>query len=205
MKVKYKVLHYRPEAEWISVEFWDADNPEAEPWCHSFEFPDFSREKLIDQLRAVASRFAGSWTRIPDHPTELTIPEEGTLDVEPECYLPYEPKTEVEDEPEFDHWTQEITLDDIEHWSQETVGWTIRDLSQEEIDQKLDSWTEEMRMHRNYLLQQSDFFNFPDACVANVQDWLDYRQALRDLPEEPHWPKNIIWPERPEVVKEALE
>ena len=62
--------------------------------------------------------------------------------------------------------------------------------------------SENVRFQRNQLLLESDFFNFPDACIANVQDWLDYRQELRDVPDQPGFPKKIIWPQRPEVIKE---
>jgi hypothetical protein len=206
MKVKYKVLHYRPEAEWISVEFWDADNPDAEPWCHSFEFPDFSKEKLTDQLRAVASRFAGSWSRIPDHPSELTIPEEGTLDVEPEKYLTYEPSHQMEEPPpEWDMFTQQLESAEITDPEQEIIPWVVRDLTEEEIEARLLEYTFATKQERNILLLESDFINFPDACVLNVQEWLEYRQALRDVPQQAGFPKEINWPERPEVVKESLE
>ena len=103
MKVKYKVLEYLPEAEWIAVEFTHPDRPD-EKWIKQFEFPDFTRkEKLIEQIHAIASRIAGQWTRIPDHPAELVIPESGTVEVEPELYLPYEPNPQYEEEPEWDH------------------------------------------------------------------------------------------------------
>ena len=77
MKVNYKIIEYRPEREWISVEFTHPDRPN-EPWTRQFHFPDFGREKLIEQLQAMASGIAGSWTRIPDHPGELTIPTPGS-------------------------------------------------------------------------------------------------------------------------------
>ena len=202
MKVKYKVIDYKPEVEWIAVEFWDADKPDMEPWIQQFSFPDFTAEKLTEQLMAIASRFAGSWNRISDHSQELSIPQEGTLEVEPELYLPYEINPQYEPEPEFDEWTQELLPGDITSPTQESIPWEIRDLTDEEIEERLRGYEFATRQERNMLLLESDFFNFPDACVANVQDWLDYRQALRDLPEQPGWPKSIIWPERPEVVKE---
>ena len=31
------------------------------------------------------------------------------------------------------------------------------------------------------------------------QAWVDYRQALLDVPEQEGFPTNIIWPVRPEV------
>lgn len=32
------------------------------------------------------------------------------------------------------------------------------------------------------------------------QEWADYRQALRDVPEQPGFPEDIEWPAEPESV-----
>ena len=45
---------------------------------------------------------------MPSHSVNLTIPDSGELDVEPELYLPYEPNPQYEPEPEWDQWTQEL-------------------------------------------------------------------------------------------------
>ena len=198
MKVKYKVLDYRPEAEWIAVEFTHPDKPD-EPWVEQFMFPDFSREKLIDHIRAVASRIAGSWTRIPNHPAKLTIPETGTVDIEPELYLPYEPNPQYEEEPEWDEWTQELLPGDVESPTQETIPWVVRDLTPEEIEARLNNYTEAMRQDRNWLLLQSDFVFAPDVSLTaeEKQQWATYRKALRDVPQQEGFPKDIVWPVRP--------
>lgn len=198
MKVKYKVLDYRPEAEWIAVEFTDSDNPNAEPWVEQFVFPDFSKEKLTEQLRAIASRFAGSWTRIPNHPSELSIPETGTLDVEPELYLPFEPNPQFAPEPEFDEWTQEIRYVDVsDDPYAEVIPWEVVDLAEDQIQERLDTHAGMMREHRNYSLLCSDFVFSADSPVKNLEEWMDYRQKLRDLPAQPNFPKEIDWPEKP--------
>ena len=85
------------------------------------------------------------------------------------------------------------------------MGWDIVKYTEEEAAAQFERYELSISFDRNELLAQSDFFNFPDACVANVQDWLVYREKLRDLQEQPGWPKKIIWPERPEVVKESVE
>ena len=196
MKVNYKVLEYLPESEWIAVEFTHPDRPD-DKWVRQFEFPDFHREKLIDHLQAVASRIAGSWTRIPDHPAELSIPETGTMDVEPELYLPYEPNPQYEAEPEWDHWTQELIPGDITSPTQETIPWVVRDLTPEEIKERLDNAAEGYRQERDFLLMKSDHIFNPDVEINEREAWVEYRQALRDVPSQPNFPKEFDWPVPP--------
>ena len=53
-----------------------------------------------------------------------------------------------------------------------------------------------MRERRGFLLAETDYLFFSDRPAAS-QAMIDYRQALRDLPESDGWPTNITWPERP--------
>ena len=203
MKVKYKVLEYLPQAEWIAIEFTHPDRPD-EKWVKQFEFPDFTRkEKLMDQIRAVASRIAGQWTRIPDHPAKLVIAEAGEVDVEPELYLPYEPNPQYEPEPEWDQWTQELIPGDIESPTQETIPWIVRDLTEEEIAEKLYQAEAGWRHDRNWALMESDWIFAPDVVVEDMDAWLEYRQALRDLPDQPDWPKDPQFPRRPDYKEDG--
>lgn len=53
----------------------------------------------------------------------------------------------------------------------------------------------EIRVHRNYLLAECDWRVLPDRPVS--QSWLNYRQALRDLPANTVDPSNVTWPTSP--------
>tara|TARA_R110002012_G_scaffold166440_1_gene329821 strand:- start:1589 stop:1921 length:333 start_codon:yes stop_codon:yes gene_type:complete len=58
----------------------------------------------------------------------------------------------------------------------------------EEIQKKVDELTaqlpmNELRFKRDMLLTQSDYKMVSDYKHKNKQAWIDYRQALRDLPE----------------------
>jgi len=62
-----------------------------------------------------------------------------------------------------------------------------------------------LRIQRNQLLQQTDWRATVDYPNPDKQAWLDYRQALRDLPEtaDPQLDENgqltnIVWPEEPQ-------
>ena len=63
----------------------------------------------------------------------------------------------------------------------------------------------ELRQQRNRLLAESDWVSMRaiDASVDGLgiqlpQVWMDYRQALRDLPANTVDPANPIWPAKPE-------
>ncbi|WP_165375267.1 phage tail assembly chaperone [Roseovarius nitratireducens] len=50
---------------------------------------------------------------------------------------------------------------------------------------------------RQRLLAATDWIEaFPPA-TANVQAWMEYRSSLEQLPNDPAWPDQIVWPEPP--------
>lgn len=57
------------------------------------------------------------------------------------------------------------------------------------------AWTN-LRAERNALLQASDYTQLTDAhtSLEKKQAWADYRQALRDLPDEVTDPTQVDWP-----------
>lgn len=55
---------------------------------------------------------------------------------------------------------------------------------------------EAVRMRRNALLAQSDWTQLPDVPLATKEAWATYRQALRDITEQPD-PFDIVWPTPP--------
>ena len=69
----------------------------------------------------------------------------------------------------------------------QTLEWyddAIPKPTEEELNVK---WEEllldNMREHRNRLLQESDYRALPDFPNNNKEAWLSYREALRNLPE----------------------
>lgn len=58
-----------------------------------------------------------------------------------------------------------------------------------------------LRTKRNILLEQTDKYivaDWPHPTPEAKQAWLDYRQALRDLPSVTEDPANPVWPTPPE-------
>jgi len=66
------------------------------------------------------------------------------------------------------------------------------------------AWTA-LRLKRNQLLEASDYTQLQDAHLSAEKKsaWADYRQALRDLPDEVTDPTNVDWPLDPTVVVQA--
>ena len=57
----------------------------------------------------------------------------------------------------------------------------------------------DLRARRNTLLATSDWTQLQDARLSleKKQAWVDYRQALRDLPETVTDPMAVVWPLAP--------
>ena len=54
----------------------------------------------------------------------------------------------------------------------------------------------QVRGERDRLLANSDWTQVPDAPVDSTA-WADYRQALRDVPQQAGFPNDVTWPEQP--------
>jgi hypothetical protein len=58
----------------------------------------------------------------------------------------------------------------------------------------------ELRAERTKVISSTDYLftsDFPHATPEKKQEWLDYRQALRDLPSVTEDPLNPVWPTIP--------
>lgn len=88
----------------------------------------------------------------------------------------------------------------------EKFGFTLADFPDAPTPEKpnynpdqrqLEQEAEEARTQRDALLSQSDWTQVADAPV-DQQAWAEYRQALRDVPEQADFPTDIDWPVTPE-------
>ena len=58
----------------------------------------------------------------------------------------------------------------------------------------------DLRTKRNTLLAKTDRYALPDwphETLAKQTEWIEYRQALRDLPDNTEDPANPVWPTVP--------
>lgn len=53
------------------------------------------------------------------------------------------------------------------------------------------------KFFRDLKLSESDWTQLPDVPTTVKEKWAAYRQALRDIPQQPDFPQNIIWPDQP--------
>lgn len=64
----------------------------------------------------------------------------------------------------------------------------------------LPTW-EEISNQRNTLLRNTDW-TVLDNKLANKQDWENYRQILRDIPQSFKTPESVIWPIQPPIIEQ---
>ena len=50
---------------------------------------------------------------------------------------------------------------------------------------------------RNGLLIACDWTQLADVPITNKDAWAQYRQALRDIPEQSGYPTSVVWPTSP--------
>lgn len=60
--------------------------------------------------------------------------------------------------------------------------------------------SEQIRNERDALLKRCDFTVLPDSPFSDERRkaWIEYRQALRDLPQQEGFPFDVVFPEIPE-------
>lgn len=82
---------------------------------------------------------------------------------------------------------------DKQRWQ---TAWTVRDMTEAEVAQQLESKSAAIRQQRDALLVGSDWTQVLDAPV-NQALWSVYRQALRDITTQAGFPWTIEWPTEP--------
>lgn len=72
--------------------------------------------------------------------------------------------------------------------------------TEEEIAKETEDKKKHVRHDRNGRLTQCDWTQLDDTPLDNVAkaQWAAYRQALRDVPDQPGFPFNVTWPSQPE-------
>lgn len=72
-------------------------------------------------------------------------------------------------------------------WSLEEKKWVLN----------LEAATTSARNERRSRLASSDWTQLPDVPLTTRNAWAEYRQALRDITNQPGYPLEIIWPTPP--------
>ena len=70
-------------------------------------------------------------------------------------------------------------------------------LTAEEIQANIDSIALKVRAQRDQFLKNSDWTQGKDISDAVSTPWAAYREELRNLPDQPGFPKTVTWPTPP--------
>ena len=105
---------------------------------------------------------------------------------------------------------KQVILAPSVEWCTQTLGgfWLADEHNAADLGKQYDEVSntfhvsmDDIRKTRNELLDKTDRYttiDYPHPTEEAKQAWLDYRQALRDLPSNTTDPSNPVWPTPPE-------
>ena len=84
-------------------------------------------------------------------------------------------------------------------WNSNTSQFDLEEISQDEIDRHIARSWAGIRHERNELLAATDYIviKATETGTSIPTEWAEYRQALRDLPDNNSDYTNITWPTKP--------
>jgi len=77
-----------------------------------------------------------------------------------------------------------------------TITYSVVALTEEQIAANLQIASDNIREKRNAKLAETDWWAVSDRTMSAEET--DYRQALRDIPEQEGFPYNVTFPDKPE-------
>lgn len=103
--------------------------------------------------------------------------------------------------PAYDPVTQDLTelapvlTDGV--WAQ---VWAVTDASADEIAARTENQAQSVKAERNARLQESDWIVIvhSEQGTPVPPEWMTYRQALREVADQPGFPFDVTWPVKPE-------
>lgn len=136
----------------------------------TFNPQKFDEAHLKELIEGFAPAVVEFWQRQTEHPEEapeLIISGTASADAPVIVNIPPGYAPELLPVPDYDPFTQYVTQNEIEDPLQETVGWTVHDMTAEEIADFLAYWRSNaavtMRQARLALLQQGYLSLIEDA------------------------------------------
>lgn len=107
--------------------------------------------------------------------------------------------TTVSDPPTYDQNTHKLT------WNKTDIDWEVVSLTEDEVQQIVNSKWENVRENRNRLLFKVDekISRYQSEVRAgitttdNISDLDTYSQTLRDIPSTYSNPDDVVWPNKP--------
>ena len=124
----------------------------------------------------------------------VTVIDGEAVDYDPPVYRP--DGTEAKEYTPGDPLITEAPPEDLHVPEWDGEQWVEGETAEQRESRKKKEADEE-REQRDALLAASDWAVLPDAPVADAQAWKDYRQALRDVPQQNGFPQEVVWPTKP--------
>jgi hypothetical protein len=92
------------------------------------------------------------------------------------------------------HELDPIKVDNV--WKQQ---WEVYDLTQQEIDAKTDEQAQSVRQQRDNMLSATDWrvIKSIETQTPENPEWMQYREDLRNIPQQAGFPWNVVWPTQP--------
>ena len=83
-----------------------------------------------------------------------------------------------------------FTLEEEDERDAEEAAWISGEINRQAHD---------IRKTRDKLLTESDWIVAKSFEVGATveQHWIEYRKKLRDIPQQPGFPKDVVWPQPP--------
>ena len=182
MNYTYEITKLSTSQEIIRIKYSATDK---EDYYYSSRITAFEEDDVQAIINAGANLAGAYWERDDDRPDSANVALTGSGTYT----APTDPvPTSVEDQPSYDYYTQQITLSETPD-ANGVLTWTITDLSD-------DDKARNFRNQRDTLLEETDWMVLSDTPAAN-SEWLDYRQALRDITSQNTFPNSVTWPEKP--------
>ena len=194
MKYTYEIVKISPKQEFMTVVYRAEGQPD---YIRNFNPRQFDEAHLVSLIEGSAPAVVESWERLASHPESVEIPMSGSGVAEAPVIdnTPIEPAESLP-VPDHNPYTHRV---EQESWEpgDATVGWTVIELTAEEKAQAIENGKMFERQRRTGLLFETDHWMLSDT-PSPTQAQLDYRQALRDVPQQSGFPQNIAWPTKPE-------
>lgn len=190
MNYTYKFEKIDPKNLFVQVRYMCEGRPDQ---LKNFVAGSMEKEAIQEMVEVYASQVIRNWENIEAAPEEVDfIGEVHEASYEEWGLTP----TIIEDFPSYDLWTQKVEEHVSESRKEVRVSYSVVNLTSEEEQSVLEEGAAALRRDRDLRLAETDFMMFSDTPNPS-QEWLDYRQALRDVPQQAGFPKNIVWPEKP--------
>jgi hypothetical protein len=197
MEYQYEILRLEPAQEYMSVLYTKSGCPAFSRNFNPSSFDQDTLDALINQGALDAVEF---WERAAKQPATVNIPMSGSGTAVSPVVDNFDPNyaPTIEPMPDHDIYTQRVEVAQIEDPMQATVGWNIIPLTDNEQVGILAAQSESMRVERDQRLAATDYWMVADTPDPTPEQ-LAYRQALRDVPSQVGYPKQIDWPTLPEA------